>query len=157
VKTELRVSEATARFLEAGRSITVATRDDALEPDGAPAWAARVHDDGGHLTLFLHEEAARGMLRNLEAHPEIAILFDQPSASRACQVKGTFLSSRRARAAERALVERQVEGLLRELEAIGIPRAMTTAWRTWPCLALDVRIERLFEQTPGPGAGEPLP
>ena len=156
MQTELVLSEAMSSFLESGMSITVATRDGNLAPDGAPAWAARVHEDATGLTLFLYEEAGRRMLRNLEAHPGIAILFDRPSQTRACQVKGMFLSSRKARAAERAEVERQFDALAADLEAIGIPRAMTAAWKHWPCLAFDVRVTALFEQTPGPGAGEPL-
>ena len=150
------ISDVTAKFLESGLSITVATRDGELQPDGAAAWAARVHPDRARLTVFLYDEAAREMLDNLESHPEIAVLFDQPTSHRACQVKGVYLSSRRARAAERALIERQVEGFVTELGAIGIPRAMTAAWKTWPCTALELRVTHLFEQTPGPGAGEPL-
>lgn len=150
------VSEELATFLESGLSITVATRDGEMQPDGALAWAARVHDDRTHLTLFLYEKAAKEMLRNLKAHPLIAIAFDRPTTHRACQVKGVYLSSRRARAAERAVVERQVEGFAADLEGIGIPRAMTAGWATWPCTAFEMRVTELYEQTPGPGAGEPL-
>ena len=150
------ITEQTARFLESGLSITVATRDGALQADGTGAWAARVHADRTRITVFLYEEAARRMLDNLDSHPEIAVLFDQPASHRACQVKGLYLASRRARPSERTLVDRQVEGCAVALEAIGIPRAMMAGWKTWPCLALEMRITHLFEQTPGPGAGEPL-
>jgi hypothetical protein len=150
------ITDHTARFLESGLSITVATRDGALQANGAGAWAARVHGDRARITVFLYDDAARGMLDNLDSHPEIAVLFDQPTSHRACQVKGVYLSSRRARATERALVARQVEGCAAELEAIGIPRAMMAGWKTWPCAAIELRVTHLFEQTPGPGAGEPL-
>jgi hypothetical protein len=153
---EALISEELAGFLESGLSITLATRDDELQPDGAIAWAARVHDDRAHLTVFLYEKAAAAMLRNLASHPEMALAFDLPTSHRACQVKGLFLSSRRARTAERAEVKRQVEGFIADLEAIGIPRAMTAGWTFWPCVALELRVTQLFEQTPGPGAGEPM-
>ncbi|HET7903650.1 MAG TPA: pyridoxamine 5'-phosphate oxidase family protein [Candidatus Eisenbacteria bacterium] len=145
-----------AEFIQAGLSISVATCDRALEPDGAYACAARVHEDRAHVTLYLYAEAGTRMLRNLRSHPEIAVLFERPTDHRACQVKGTFLSSRRARVGERAEVERQVDGFAAELEAIGIPRAMIAGWKRWPCTALEIRVRELFEQTPGPGAGEPL-
>ncbi len=150
------LSDAIATFLEAGRSITLATRDDTLRPEGANAWAAKVDADRRGLTLYLHEASARALLRNLERHPEIAILFDQPSEHRACQVKGTFLSSRKAKASERAEIDRQVEGLGHELGLLGIPGTLMTGWETWPCFAFDVRVSALFEQTPGPGAGEAI-
>jgi hypothetical protein len=135
----------------------MATRDGKLSPDGAVAWAARVHDDRAHLTVYLHDAAARQMLRNLETWPEIALDLDLPTTHRACQVKGVFVKSRRARAAERPVVERQVEAFAADLEAIGIPRVLGTGWEPWPCTAIEVRVTDLFEQTPGPGAGERLP
>jgi hypothetical protein len=150
------ISAELAAYLEAGVSITVGTRDGALSPDGARAWAVRVDADRAHLTVFVHARAAPALLRNLEAHPEIALAFDRPIDNRACQVKGRFESSRRARADERAVVERQADGFLSQLEAIGIPRALTAGWMVWPAVAIRLRVTELFEQTPGPGAGEPL-
>ena len=96
------------------------------------------------------------MLRNLKAHPEIALALDQPTSHRACQVKGRFVSTRRGKSTERAEVERQVNAFFTDLEAIGIPRAMVAGWKIWPCVAIELRVTQLFEQTPGPGAGEPL-
>jgi hypothetical protein len=150
------ISAELAAYLEAGVSITVGTRDGALNPDGARAWAVRVDADRVHLTVFVHAGAAPALLRNLEAHPEIALAFDRPIDNRACQVKGRFETSRRARADERAMVERQADGFLAQLETIGIPRALTAGWMVWPAVAIRLRVTELFEQTPGPGAGEPL-
>ena len=151
------ISDELAGFLQSGVSINVATRDDELQPEGAIAWAARVHDDRSHVTVFLPESSGRAMLRNLKVHPEIAIVFDKATSHRACQVKGRFVSTRRSKVAERAEVERQLDELFVDLEMIGIPRAMAAAWKIWPCVAIEMRVTQLFEQTPGPGAGEPLP
>lgn len=150
------ISDDLARFLESGVAITVATRDGDLQPDGAWGWAVRVHDDREHVTLYLHENGASAMLRNLHEHPEIAIVLDHPSTHRACQVKGFYESSRKARKDESGFVKRQVEGFAADLEAIGIPREMTAAWNPWPCMAISLKVTSLFEQTPGPGAGEPM-
>lgn len=151
------ISEPVAEFLGHGLSITIATRDGDLQPDGAPAWAVLVEDDREHLTVFVFEQAAPAVLGNLERHPEIAVLFDRPTEHRAFQAKGRFVSSRPAGPRERAEVERQVDAFRGELDAIGIPRALTAGWSYWPSVAIRFRVEQLFEQTPGPGAGEPLP
>jgi hypothetical protein len=150
------ISDELAGFLESGISINIATRDDELQPDGAVAWAVRVHEDRAHLTLFLHKEAAAALMRNLKSHPEIAVAFDRPTTHRACQVKGRMVSTRPGKAAERTEVERQIEGFFADLEGIGIPRGMVAGFKTWPCVAIQMRVTELFEQTPGPGAGEPL-
>ena len=151
-----RIPDDLAAFLESGIAIVAATRDGDLQADGAVAWAAKVHEGGASLTVYFHEQAAREMQRNLGAHPEIALDFDQPSTHRACQVKGRCTGSRPAREDERALVTRQVEGFANELEKIGIARTVATAWSTWPCTAIDVKVAQLFEQTPFPGTGGPL-
>jgi hypothetical protein len=150
------ISEELAAFLESGLSITAGTRNDELQPDGARVWAMRVHENRTHMTVYLYAKAAPPMLRNLEANGLLALSIDRPSDSRACQIKGTFAGSRRGRAAERAEITRQVDGFLQQLEAIGIPRAMTAGWEFWPCVAVDIRVTQLFEQTPGPGAGDPI-
>lgn len=150
------ISDTLATFIESGLSINVGSRDKNLEPDGGIAWAARVHDDRGQITLYLHRDAAKAMLRNLRKYPEIAVLFERPTNHRACQVKGTFVSSRPAKNAERALVENQSELFSKDLEALGIPRELLTGSEIWPCVAIQLRAAELFEQTPGPGAGEPL-
>lgn len=153
---EARISDELAGFLESGLAIVVATRDGALQPDGAAACAARVHDGGARLTVWLHADAAAEMLRNLREHPGIALDFDLPTSHRACQVKGICLGSRAAREDERPEVERQLDAFAADLERLGIPRAAFAGWKTWPCTALEIRVTELFEQTPGPGAGEPL-
>ena len=146
-----------ALFLQSGLAMTVATRDGELQPDGTWAWAVRVEDDGTHLAVFLYEKAAAAMLRNLERHPEIAVVLDQPTSHRACQVKGTFVSARPAQPDERDEVERQV-GLFRaDLGTIGFPPALTAGWTFWPAVVFRVEVAQVFEQTPGPGTGGPLP
>ena len=150
------ISEELAAFLESGLSIVVATRDGELQPDGAAAWAARVHADRTHVTLFFYEDAAARVLRNLKDFPQIAIDFDRPTTHRACQVKGELISSRPAGEEDRPEIERQIDAFSCDLEAIGIPRAMFAGWKTWPCTAMQVRATALFEQTPGPGTGERL-
>jgi hypothetical protein len=155
VKLEVLIPDELVAFLESGLSIVAATRDGDLQPDGAAALAVRVHEDRTAVTVFFNPEAADRMLRNLKSHPQIALDLDLPTTHRACQVKGLYVASRTARAEERPEIERQVEGFAADLQAIGIPRAMTAGLKTWPCTALEVRVTELYEQTPGPGAGEP--
>ena len=156
VKSEVLIPEELGTFLESGLAIVAATRDGDLDPDGAAALAVRVHEDRAGLTVFFYADAAAQMLRNLKSHPQIALDLDLPTTHRACQVKGLYVSSRPARDEERPEIERQLDAFAADLESIGIPRAMTAEWKSWPSTALEVRVTELYEQTPGPGAGEPL-
>src|SRR5512134_359407 len=113
---KLLISDELATFLESGLSIVVATRDRELQPDGATAWAARVHQDRTGMTVYFYVEAGREMLRNLDSCPEIALDFDLPTSHRACQVKGVYVSSRPAGEEQRAEVERQAGAFAADLE-----------------------------------------
>jgi hypothetical protein len=150
------ISNALAEFLRSGVSIAIAARDRRLAPHGTRAWAATVDDDRLHVTIFLETKSAEPITRNLEAHPEVAVTFDRPIDNSAWQIKGAYRASRRCRPAERAEIERQAGSFLGELEMMGVPRSLTERWPRWPCVAVRILVSDIFQQTPGPGAGEPV-
>ena len=151
------ISDVVADFLQGGLSMFVATRDAELEPHGARGWAVVVDDDRQHLTVYVHRAAARWLLSDLAENGQIAVAFTRPTDHRAFQVKGVTVATRPARAEEKPVVMRQVDGFLGELVAVGIPPAMVRNWKTWPCVAVQMRVTDVFEQTPGPRAGERVP
>lgn len=146
-----------AAFLEGGVAIHIATRNDRLEPNGARVAAVKVEPDGAHVTAYVPKVAARPIIADLEANQQIALGFGRPSDDRACQIKGIFVGSRAALPRERKLVDRQWDALLADLAHIGFPRQLTEGWKTWPSIAIRLRVTALFSQTPGPGAGAPMP
>jgi hypothetical protein len=145
-----------AGFLEQGLGIHLGTRDARLQPSGCRALAARVEQDGRRLVVYVPLSAATRVLRDLEDNGQVAVSFGRPEDDRACQVKGSFLESWEATAEEQPFVSAQREGYLRQLERIGIPRAVVAGWEPWPAVAIRLRVTALFEQTPGPQAGTPL-
>ena len=149
------LDEALRAFLEGGLAIHIGSRTTSLEPNGARAAAVRV-EDSVHFTVYVAEVAAARVLPDLRANGLAAVVFVRPADDRACQIKGMFLSARRARPAERAVIEAQWSAFLANLEQIGIPRAMSRGWATWPAVAVRLRASAVFDQTPGPGAGAPM-
>ncbi len=146
-----------AAFLEGGVAIHIATRNDKLEPSGARVAAVTVDADGTHVTAYLPKIAAGPIVADLESSRQAALVFARPSDDRACQIKGIFVEARAASARERKLVDRQWDAFLTELAQIGIPRQVAEGWKTWPSMAIRVRVTALFSQTPGPGAGAAIP
>ena len=145
-----------AGFLEDGVGIHIASRNTALEPNGSRALAVKVDADGRHLEVYLAAVAAVRILPDLLANGQAAVGFGRPVDDRSWQVKGLFLGVRDATEDERPFVTGQWEKFLGNLEKIGIPRAATRAWITWPVVAIRLRANAVFDQTPGPGAGAPL-
>jgi hypothetical protein len=152
----VKLSGELAAFLEQGIGIYIGTRNAALEPNGARAIAARVEREGSHVVIYLASVAAARLLPDLESNGMAAVTFGRPVDERACQVKGTFVEARPAREDERPLLDAQWEGFTRQLEMIGVAREARSAWPKWPATAITLRPTAVFEQTPGPAAGQQL-
>ncbi|MGE0462973.1 MAG: pyridoxamine 5'-phosphate oxidase family protein [Vicinamibacterales bacterium] len=146
-----------ADFLEAGLAIYIASRNADLEPNGAHVVAVKVDDDLQHVVAFVPTVSAGAVLEDLRSNGQVAVVFTRPPDEKGCQVKGVFTDARDARPGERDLVLGQWERFRDRLEQVGLPRAPTDAWVTWPSVAIRFRVNALFDQTPGPGAGAPLP
>jgi len=150
------IDQELAAFLQEGVGIHIATRNGALRPNGARALAVTVEPDGLHVVVYVADAAAARILPDLEANGQVAVGFGRPIDDRACQVKGLFIGARPATEAERPAVSAQWDRFLGGLEQIGIPRAATRTWVTWPAVAIRLRANALFNQTPGPDAGAPI-
>jgi hypothetical protein len=144
-------------FLEDAVGIHLGTRSAELEPNGVRAVAASVEPGGEHLVVYLAKVAADRVLPDLESNGQAAVSFGRPVDERACQVKGVFVEARDARENERSRIRAQWDSFLANLEQIGIGRMTYGEWVVWPCTAVRLRVQALFNQTPGPGTGAPLP
>jgi hypothetical protein len=145
-----------AAFLEEGLGIHLGTRNERLEPNGARALAVKVDGDGVHFTVFLAKVAADRLISDLKANGFAAVSIGRPIDERACQVKGTVVSIRAAKASERETIVAQFEGFRDQLEAIGIPRGGSDRWATWPAVAIRLKATAVFNQTPHAGTGNQI-
>jgi hypothetical protein len=151
------LSEDLVEFLLGPVILHVATGDATRQPHGARAWGVAIDADRTHLTAFVHKSVARELLAALGENPRIAMGVDRPHDHLACQVKGDFVGSRAATAGERNVVQQQCAAFEQELQMIGVSPMIASRWQNWPCVALRMRVTDIFTQTPGPGAGEPMP
>ena len=145
-----------AAFLEEGLSIYVATRNAQLEPNGARGSAVKVDEDGTHIVVFVPAVSAGTVLQDLRCNGQVAVVMTRPPDDRGCQAKGLFVEAREAIDGEHAFVVAQWERFRDRLEMVGLPRVATDGWVVWPAVAVRFRVNALFDQTPGPGAGAPI-
>lgn len=131
----------------------VGTRDAALRPEVIRAVGAVVGADRTTLTVFVPSALAARTLANLEHDGALAVTFSEIMTHRTLQVKGRLRELRRARRAERALQERWLAAFAEQLHATGFSRRIARRLRIWPSVALELAVEELFVQTPGPKAG----
>lgn len=143
-------------FFESGVSVLVGTRDRLLVPEATRGFGARVLADGAELEVFVPEAWGERTFANLADNGRIAVSVAQPEDHRSVQVKGTSLELRGAAEPDRAAIDRYREALIAKFSAIGYPPSLFHRLNVWPCRVVRLRVESLFEQTPGPRAGVPL-
>lgn len=146
-----------AEFLESTVSILVGSRDDFLFPESVRAMGARVEPGGKELTVFLPEATNASTLANLRSNGRIAVCFSRPADHQSVQLKGSVREIAPAPDSDRERIERYRAGLAKALGEYGMPPRISYRVAYWPSQAVRVEIESMFVQTPGPGAGDPLP
>jgi hypothetical protein len=136
--------------------IQIGTRDEALRPAHTAAVGAVVHDDRQTVTVFVPTLRAERILRDVTANGRIALGLALASHE-AYQIKGTYVSSRPTDAEDRARQEAYRAALLTSALEAGFPEAiarpLTLGFVYMPGVAITFRAEKVFLQTPGPGAG----
>ena len=114
----------------------------------------------GYLRIILSRSANAGVLAAIAAGGRLAATFTGAPSHRAFQVKTSRCRVGAATQDDRPEIERQANLFYDGLSEIGFTRDLAAGW-----LALDMADlasvellpERVFTQTPGPGAGAELP
>jgi hypothetical protein len=142
-------------FLEGPHSIMVASRDAALVPALARAITLMCEPDGQHVIAVLPSVASARVLEQLAANGRVAVVSELSATHRTIQLKGQVVAIEAMPESARPAVEARAEAFFAQLELVGLPRSLSSRLVRWPCTAVRIRVEQVFEQSPGPGAGEP--
>ncbi|HET9932629.1 MAG TPA: pyridoxamine 5'-phosphate oxidase family protein [Polyangiaceae bacterium] len=150
------LTEELVEYMATGVDMIVATRDAALAPESMLGMGIKVHPDRCTVTAYLPTERAAATLRNLQDNGQIAITLVHASTGKGIQLKGSVVSLRESDSSDRDLQAVFRSALVEELAAVGVPRSATRRLHWWPSTAVDVAVDSVFVQTPGPKAGEPF-
>lgn len=150
------LSEELAELIASGVDIYVGTRDAERAPESMLAMGAKVHEGGCTLTVYLPEALSKATVANLKSNGQIAICLSRPRDHRSVQVKGSVVRIRASEPADRELQAVHRAALVEQFAGVGIPRSATRRLVWWPSLAVEVAVNAVYDQTPGPRAGEPL-
>ena len=117
---------------------------------------AVVHDDKQTITFFVAVRFSKQIISDLEDNGRVA-LEAAHSTHEAYQMKGRYVSSRPSSeedyAVQEAYQKKIIDGLLQFFpEELAKPlAAVDSDYR--PSIAITFRVEEIYLQTPGPGAG----
>ncbi len=148
------------RFIEERANVGFAgTRDANCVPRGhrVPGW--RVGPGGATLTALRPQSSEADALAALLGNGRVAITLEEVGTHETYQLKGRYVSHRPVEPRDlelaRRIRERFVSGL-RSMYAPGGAAELLGASIPVPTVAIEVQIEEVFLQTPGPGAGTRL-
>ena len=145
-----------AKLLEAGTSGVLGTVNDDGVPDASRAWG-QWSLGGGSRVRFLLPSTDETALRNLRGNGRVALNVSDVRTLKSIQVKGRATTVEACTPDDLALHERYVEEFFATVhETDGTDPALLRGMLPSGLVAAELAVEQVFDQTPGPGAGQAL-
>lgn len=145
-------------FLQAGVSVTLGARTAAGRPVIGIGVACRVRGTE-ELSVLVPRETNRPLLEAVAAGSALAATFSSARDHRSIQIKTSVAQIEDIDSGDPSEAARQSALLADNLMELGYSRLQAEAYAfcgAADLVALDFRPERVFTQTPGPGAGAEL-
>ncbi|MBI2215538.1 MAG: hypothetical protein HYU52_17960 [Acidobacteria bacterium] len=143
-------------YLEPRVSIIVGTVSADRMPASCRAIALRANEELSVFTVYVPVATSQETVANVAATRRIAVACSRPRTHSTIQFKGAAREVRLAADEEREFVSGRLQAFADELGDLGYPRRSIGALAHWPAFAIEIAVEALFEQTPGPNAGVSL-
>jgi hypothetical protein len=140
-------------FLEGPNTVAIATQDGNLVPEATRGLALRCLG-GDRVLVWAAAHTSVRAAANLARDPRIAVAASRPSSHQTFQLKGRAVSVKPAGPEARASVDQAFATFLQEAGAVGLPARLLQPVVLWPALEIVIEVSEIFDQTPGPGAGE---
>lgn len=116
---------------------------------------ARLAEDKLHLDLFVPVQFTETFFNNLQENQKISFLCSSTRTFEAYQVKGIYLGHRACTQEEIRYQQAYMEGFTQNLVAIGVKAGLAFAnYYQEPTIAIRMRSEEIYEQTPKAGTGK---
>jgi hypothetical protein len=144
------------KCVEPGVSVIVGSVDSAGNPVCCRAVGLRTQDDLATVTVFVPVATSEETIANVASTRKLAVVTTHPISHCATQLKGTVERTRPAREDEEPFIADHFGGFGGVLNAIGYPLRITRSIAQWPAYAIEMRVEEIYEQSPGPKAGTRL-
>ena len=141
-------------------AISIASRDASLHPSVAHAYGCRVTGDGTRIRLFVLKNEARQLLIDVMENGEVATVYSDVRSFRSLQIKGSDAMVEVFDAEDAAAQVLHHRTTADELVALGYAAPLAHGYFSVPRNAEFATIaftpQDIFQQTPGPGAGNRL-
>ena len=150
------ITDAVVDFLAVARSVSAGSCNALGQPFATRCAAVRVSPDRQHLQLFIGSSISETLVQHVAETRRLAVQVSHPNDHRTLQLKGRTLAAGAAPESDRGFVEQWLQELALVIDRIGLPYERVMRMAHWPATRIELRVEQIYLQTPGPGAGAPL-
>ena len=143
------------RFCQSGTSVVIASCDTDGHPVVGRGLAVRM-DGTGQVRVMLRQSSNTALFQAVRDGGGLAVTFTRPSTHRSIQLKAACAHIGARTAADEEVARAQTASLVADLVVCGYDEALCRtycAFEPQDLAALEFVAGRVFEQTPGPGAG----
>ncbi|HEV7241866.1 MAG TPA: hypothetical protein VGQ36_21725 [Thermoanaerobaculia bacterium] len=144
------------QWVEGGISVIVGTADADKVPTCCRAIAISTKDNFETVTVYIPAVTGQETIANVATTRRVAISCTAPLSHGSIQIKGISRGVKLALPTDEEFVRTRLHQFADVLAELGLPRRVTHRITHWPAFAIDVSVEEVFDQTPGPRAGFPL-
>lgn len=145
-------------FLANPVMVVLAAADETGRAALARGMGARVQAGEAAVEVFVSRAQWGGVVRALQSGARVAVTLSRPETYETYQIKGAVTACRSPDDDGLAFAAAYCERISAHLLSLGPLQRHIACWITTEDLVgVHVRVEQLFNQTPGPGAGDLLP
>ena len=150
------IPENLVEFLNGPVVLTVGTRNEEMRPCLSRVFGAVTDAENEAITFFLPDVEGESILRNLAQNGRVVLTMTDGLSNESYQIKGKTIGSRPSDEKETALQDTYKSMMISHYKKKGIPEEFFGGFVYHPSTAVTFRVEEIFVQTPGPGAGEKI-
>lgn len=154
----MKLAEKYVEHIHGAVMMHLGSRNQALLPYAVSAWGGLVSPDRESLTIYVLEVKSKKILQNLIENGKFALTVNHPLSLETYQFKGIFVSSRPANPQDKAIqtiYNNKIIALLSPIYPHFTDRYNQMVMK--PMVSITLKIDEIFEQTPGPGTGNKVP
>ena len=144
-------------FIQSQVSIMVAAQGLNGQPVIARGIGSTAEADSGRIRIILRDNDATDLMAGAETHDQVAVTFTRPQTDVSMQVKGNAIAILPANPADVAVHRHYVPAMVAELLPLGFEASLIgciVSDNGSSISILSFRPTQLFDQTPGPKAGQ---
>lgn len=141
---------------DGGTSVLVGSADSGAVPACCRGIAVSTDGTLARATVYVPVATSRDVIANAATTKKLAVMITDVVEHVGIQLKGTVEAIRMAGDDEGPFVRRRLQEFAEVVDEIGLPRRIFLSVNHWPAFAVEIAVEEVFDQTPGPRAGSSI-